>query len=191
VGCKNRSFGRPGRHGLLLSHSYRRDVTATAGVLRLAPPHSWGPRVSISTHGCRPGPRHPDRLRPQREPRYSVAGAQGDRPLWIGRRDPERLMLPREDFLKGSLYTKLVNGVRIGVFDGGGYQTHCNFHGSVTDIRTSGGLFRLESVLLPADGERYSTTRDLYVKLDVLRRAAFISSCRIVRKWFRTMRSRR
>ena len=78
------------------------------------------------------------------------------------------VMLPREDFLKGSLYTKLVNGVRIGVFDGGGYQTHCNFHGSVTDIRTSGGLFRLESVLLPADGERYSTTRDLYVKLDVV-----------------------
>src|SRR5208283_2143543 len=59
-------------------------------------------------------------------------------------------------------------GVRIGVFDGGGYHTHCNFYGSVTDIRTGGGLFRLESVLLPAAGKRYSTTRDLYVKLDVV-----------------------
>ena len=76
-------------------------------------------------------------------------------------------MLPREDFLKGSLYTKLINGVRIGVFDGGVYHTLCNFHGSVTDIRTGGGLFRLDGVILPT-GVRYASTGDLYVKLDVV-----------------------
>ena len=61
------------------------------------------------------------------------------------------VMLLREDFLKDSVYTKMVNGVRIGVFQGGSYNTHCNFHGSVTDIRTGGGLFRLESVILPTE----------------------------------------
>ena len=78
------------------------------------------------------------------------------------------VMLPREDFLKDSLYTKLVNGVRIGVFAGGGYRTPCNFHGSVTDIRTGGDPFRLESAILPAAELRYATTSDIYVKLDVV-----------------------
>jgi hypothetical protein len=77
-------------------------------------------------------------------------------------------MLPREDFLKDSLFTKTVNGVRIGVLTGGGYNTHCNFHGSVTDIRTGGDVFRLENVLLPAAELRYSTPSDIYVKLDVV-----------------------
>ncbi len=77
------------------------------------------------------------------------------------------VMLLREDFLKDSVYTKMVNGVRIGVFQGGSYNTHCNFHGSVTDIRTGGGLFRLESVILPTE-VRYASTSDIYVKLDVV-----------------------
>ena len=47
------------------------------------------------------------------------------------------------------------------------YHTLCNFHGSVTDIRTGGGLFRLDGVILPT-GVRYASTGDLYVKLDVV-----------------------
>ena len=74
----------------------------------------------------------------------------------------------REDFMAKSLYTKVMNGVRLGVFEGSPrYEMRCNFHGSVISHKCSKENFGLADVILPTVKDPYSLG-DLHIEWDVL-----------------------
>jgi hypothetical protein len=73
-------------------------------------------------------------------------------------------LIARRDFLKDSLYVRTVDGVRIGVFNGAGHRTPCNFHGSVIEFHHS--ATSMSDVTIPPVTHS-SQPLGLHVKLDM------------------------